>query len=252
MVLQPAKMMCSSFPASMTRRAKAPNEPATCSLNSLNSSKTHQIQPTSGCRMRCCITSRVTPTVKTRPSGRQRRLLRPRPVRHSVSLTSHKPNCPQTNLASSPTTSHQADSGRTTPDGAEGWRQANLRVNMGHRGVPGSSDGHHITTLRLARRPATSSERESLQGAFSTRFTGYRPSGAASHMRAAGQAQAATASSSTPMALERAIPCRSARERTRGSPLPLGLADAALSSLLAEIMDPPDLRDHGSMTMTGL
>ena len=72
------------------------------------------------------------------------------------------------------------------------------------------------------------------------------------HMRAAGQAQAATASSSTPMALERAIPCRSARERTRGSPLPLGLADAALSSLLAEIMDPPDLRDHGSMTMTGL
>ena len=113
--------------------------------------------------MRCCITSRVTPTVKTRPSGRQRRLLRPRPESHSVSLTSHKPNCPQTNLASSPTTSHQADSGRTTPDGAEGWRQANLRVNMGHRGVPGSSDGHHITTLRLARRPATSSERESLK-----------------------------------------------------------------------------------------
>ena len=63
------------------------------------------------------------------------------------------------------------------------------------------------------------------------------------HMRAAGQAQAATASSSTPMALERgrapySVPCRSARERTRGSPLPLGLADAALSSLLAEIMDP--------------
>ena len=77
-------------------------------------------QPTSGCRMRCCITSRVTPTVKTRPSGRQRRLLRPRPESHSVSLTSRKPNCPQTNLASSPTTSHQADSGRT-PDGAEGW-----------------------------------------------------------------------------------------------------------------------------------
>ena len=65
---------------------------------------------------------------------------------------------------------HDVASGRT-PDGAAGWRQTNLRVNMGHRGVPGSSDGHHITTLRLARRPATSSERESLQDAFSTRFT---------------------------------------------------------------------------------
>jgi hypothetical protein len=38
---------------------------------------------------------------------------------------------------------HDVASGRT-PDGAEGWRQANLRVNMGHRGVPGSSDGHSI------------------------------------------------------------------------------------------------------------
>ena len=38
---------------------------------------------------------------------------------------------------------HDVASGRT-PDGAEGWRQTNLRVNMEHRGVPGSSDGHSI------------------------------------------------------------------------------------------------------------
>ena len=38
---------------------------------------------------------------------------------------------------------HDVASGRT-PDGADGSMQTNLRVNMGHRGVPGSSDGHSI------------------------------------------------------------------------------------------------------------
>ena len=46
---------------------------------------------------------------------------------------------PQTNLTSSPTTSHQA-----TRLMVQLWRQTNFRVNMGHRGVPGSSDGHSI------------------------------------------------------------------------------------------------------------
>ena len=39
---------------------------------------------------------------------------------------------------------HDVASGRT-PDGAEAWKQANLRLNMEHDGVPGSSDGHAIT-----------------------------------------------------------------------------------------------------------
>ena len=38
--------------------------------------------------------------------------------RHSVSLTSPKPNCPQTNLTSSPTTSHQAARLMVQPAGA--------------------------------------------------------------------------------------------------------------------------------------
>ena len=38
---------------------------------------------------------------------------------------------------------HDVASGRT-PDGAEAWKQANLRVNMGRCGVPGSLDDHSI------------------------------------------------------------------------------------------------------------
>ena len=97
--------------------------------------------------------------------------LRPRPKtgepRHSVSLTSPKPNCPQTNLTSSPTTSHQAARLMVQKAGAR-------RISASTWGTVACQarriDGHS-TLLCLARRPATSSERESLQDAFSTRFT---------------------------------------------------------------------------------
>ena len=97
-------------------------------------------QPTSGCCMRCCITSRVTPSGEDTPKWAARaaaeaeaREPQRQPDFSKAELSPDKPDF----------FTHDVASGRT-PDGAAGWRQTNLRVNMGHRGVPGSSDGHSI------------------------------------------------------------------------------------------------------------
>ena len=90
--------------------------------------------------MRCCITSRVTPSGEDTPkwaakaaaeaeAGEPQR----QPDFSKAELSPDKPDF----------FTHDVASGRT-PDGAKGWRQTNLRVNMEHRGVPGSSDGHSI------------------------------------------------------------------------------------------------------------
>ena len=77
--------------------------------------------------------------VKTRPSGRQ--------VAAAEDEAGEPQRQPDFSNAISPDKpgffTHDVASGRT-PDGADGSMQTNLRVNLGHRGVPGSSDGHSI------------------------------------------------------------------------------------------------------------
>ena len=97
-------------------------------------------QPTSGCRMRCCITARVTPNGEDTPRWAARAA-----AEAETGEPQRQPDFSKAELTPSQPGffTHDVASGRT-PDGAEAWKQANLRVNMGHCGVPGSSDGHSI------------------------------------------------------------------------------------------------------------
>ena len=54
-------------------------------------------------------------------------------------------------------------------------KPGNRRISASTWGTVACQARQMVTLLCLARRPATSSEREGLQDAFSTRFTGYRP-----------------------------------------------------------------------------
>ena len=97
--------------------------------------------------MRCCITPRVTPNGEDTPRWAARAAAEAeagepqrQPDFSKAELSPDKPGF----------FTHDVASGRT-PDGAETWKQANLRVNMEHDGVPGSSDGHAITFRPPAR-----------------------------------------------------------------------------------------------------
>ena len=67
---------------------------------------------------------------------------------------------------------HDVASGRT-PEMVQ--PAISRRISASTWGTVACQARRMVTLLCLARRPATSSERESLQDAFSTRFTGYRP-----------------------------------------------------------------------------
>ena len=97
-------------------------------------------KPTSGCRMRCCITPRVTPNGEDTPRWAARAA-----AEAEAGEPQRQPDFSKAELTPSQPGffTHDVASGHT-PDGAEAWKQANLRVNMGHCGVPGSSDGHSI------------------------------------------------------------------------------------------------------------
>ena len=67
---------------------------------------------------------------------------------------------------------HDVASGRT-PDGVQ--KAGARRISASTWSTVACQARRLVTLLCLARCPATSSKRESLQDAFSTRFTGYRP-----------------------------------------------------------------------------
>ena len=95
----------------------------------------------------CCITLRVTPNGEDTPRWAARAA-----AEAEAGEPQRQPDFSKAELTPSQPGffTHDDASGRT-PDGAEAWKQANLRLNMEHDGVPGSSDGHAITFRTPAR-----------------------------------------------------------------------------------------------------
>jgi hypothetical protein len=99
------------------------------------------------------------------------------------------------------------------------------RISASTRGTVACQARRMVTLLCLARRPATSSERESLQDVFSTRFTGLELGPNFEPGASACSATTLSTGYSTAMGLGRGIACRSTRStrgKMRESPLLLG------------------------------